>query len=94
MQQTRHKITGFIRFTDHTRSSSFTNDTRARGDRLKNVMTSVDVAALLPELDVLIGARLEKAYQLLACRDSIEARDKKWKIRFGDRSRKAIAPDE
>jgi len=26
-------------------------------------MTSVDVAALLPELDVLIGARLEKAYQ-------------------------------
>ena len=46
------------------RTSSFTNDTRARGDRLKNVMTSVDVAALLPELDVLIGARLEKAYQL------------------------------
>src|ERR1035437_7479642 len=45
------------------RSSSFTNDTCARGDRLKNVMTSVDVAALLPELDVLIGARLEKAYQ-------------------------------
>ncbi len=27
-------------------------------------MTSVDVAALLPELDVLIGAKLEKAYQL------------------------------
>ena len=46
------------------RTSSFTNDTRARGDRLKNVMTSVDVAALLPELDMLIGARLEKAYQL------------------------------
>ncbi|MGZ4924902.1 MAG: NFACT family protein, partial [Halobacteriota archaeon] len=30
---------------------------------MKNVMTSVDIAALLPELDVLIGARLEKAYQ-------------------------------
>ncbi len=27
-------------------------------------MTSVDLAALLPELDVLIGAKLEKAYQL------------------------------
>ena len=27
-------------------------------------MTSVDVAALLPELDVLVGAKLEKAYQL------------------------------
>jgi predicted ribosome quality control (RQC) complex YloA/Tae2 family protein len=27
-------------------------------------MTSVDVAALLPELDVLIGAKLEKAYQV------------------------------
>ena len=35
-----------------------------RGDRLKTVMTSVDVAALLPELDVLIGAKLEKAYQV------------------------------
>jgi len=34
------------------------------GDRLKTVMTSVDVAALLPELDSLIGAKLEKAYQL------------------------------
>jgi predicted ribosome quality control (RQC) complex YloA/Tae2 family protein len=31
---------------------------------LKTVMTSVDVAALLPELDSLIGAKLEKAYQL------------------------------
>ncbi|MGA7076262.1 MAG: ribosome rescue protein RqcH [Halobacteriota archaeon] len=31
---------------------------------MKTVMTSVDVAALLPELDVLIGAKLEKAYQL------------------------------
>jgi predicted ribosome quality control (RQC) complex YloA/Tae2 family protein len=35
-----------------------------RGDRLKTVMTSVDVAALLPEFDSLIGAKLEKAYQL------------------------------
>ncbi|HYA32699.1 MAG TPA: ribosome rescue protein RqcH [Candidatus Bathyarchaeia archaeon] len=31
---------------------------------MKQVMTSVDVAALLPEMDVLVGARLEKAYQL------------------------------
>src|SRR5665647_1355915 len=35
-----------------------------RDDRLKTVMTSVDVAALLPEFDSLIGAKLEKAYQL------------------------------
>jgi predicted ribosome quality control (RQC) complex YloA/Tae2 family protein len=31
---------------------------------LKTIMTSVDVAALLPEFDSLIGAKLEKAYQL------------------------------
>ena len=30
---------------------------------MKTVMTSVDVAALLPEFDNLIGAKLEKAYQ-------------------------------
>lgn len=35
-----------------------------RPDRLKIVMTSVDVAALLPELQVLVGAKFEKAYQL------------------------------
>ncbi len=34
-----------------------------KGDRVKTVMTSVDVAALLLELDGLIGAKLEKAYQ-------------------------------
>ncbi|MGZ4885408.1 MAG: Rqc2 family fibronectin-binding protein, partial [Halobacteriota archaeon] len=33
---------------------------------MKTVMTSVDVAALLPEFDSLIGAKLEKAYQLTA----------------------------
>jgi predicted ribosome quality control (RQC) complex YloA/Tae2 family protein len=32
--------------------------------RLKTVMTSVDVAALLPELQVLVGSKFEKAYQL------------------------------
>ena len=67
----------------------FTNGTRARGDGLKNVMTSVDVAALLPELDVLIGAKLEKAYQLspVEIRLKLAARNQKYDLIIGSGKR-------
>ena len=56
-------------------------------------MTSVDVAALLPELDVLIGARLEKAYQLSPAeiRLKLATRNGKYDLVI---EAKAIAPDE
>ncbi|HYB58706.1 MAG TPA: ribosome rescue protein RqcH [Candidatus Acidoferrales bacterium] len=41
-----------------------TEEKRVKEARLKTVMTSVDVAALVPELQVLVGAKFEKAYQL------------------------------
>jgi len=52
-------------------------------------MTSVDVAALLPELDVLIGAKLEKAYQLspVEIRLKLAARNQKYDLIIGSGKR-------